>query len=201
MKLIKHLLKISISLLSLSFLVSCSDSNLFSTNESFDSGYAQIILTQGTEDEIFEFKIPIDESDQVYAKSTSAADNAALKAYLIQAKNGYEKPFEAFSIKFVPSQVDSSGNTVSPYATVVFTESTLEEGTSDFPMSRTFYLNSTTNFSISNYSISSSSSGKISFDWAVDDDNSVKASQVYSNYEVKSYRLKSVKFVVQCKSN
>ncbi len=201
MKLIKHLLKISISLLSLSFLVSCSDSNLFSTNESFEKGYAQIVLTQGTEDEIFEFTIPIDEGDQVYAKTSSAADNATLKAYVIQAKNGYEKPFEAFSIKFVPEQTDSSGSTSSAYATVVFTESTLEEGISDFPMSRTFYLNSSTNFSSSNYSISASSSGKISFDWSVDDDNSVKASQTYSNYEVKSYNLKSVKFVVQCESN
>ncbi len=175
---------------------SCSN---FTTKNSFSGGTAQITLTQGTEDEVFTFNIPVDDEADVYAQQTTAADDAGLKAYLLQAKNGYEKPFETFYIKFVPSQVNSQGEVISPYATVVFTEFSIEEGTYFYPSSRTFFLNEETSFSSADYSLATGSGGKISFDWSVNDENSVKASQVYSNYEVKSYSLKSVKFTAELK--
>ena len=75
-------------------LSSCSN---FTTKNSFSGGTAQITLTQGTEDEVFTFNIPVDDEADVYAQQTTAADDAGLKAYLLQAKTAMKNHLKLFT--------------------------------------------------------------------------------------------------------
>jgi hypothetical protein len=167
-----------------------------------DSNYAEVTLASGT---VFRFELPPnDGSDDIYAVRTTSSESSSVKAYTVSALDASDVPYDAFYLKLTPVYTDSDGNTVGPTAVVRVT--TYSASTSDtqidsnyYPKSRTFNLSSSTELSSANYDTPVSSGGKFAFNWTVDDDNEVEASETYSDYTYKSYPVVSVKVLATVK--
>ncbi|MCR5219338.1 hypothetical protein [Treponema sp.] len=161
------------------------------TDQAYEGNYATITFTQGTDDTVYEFTLPYEEDD-IYADTTTAADNASLTAYKIQAKNGYNDPFQSIEVLFVPAQ---SGNE-SPYLTVVFYDRLEQNGnTSDIYQQRTFTLDSSAGLTTGNYKKSIIKGGKLFLSWQVGDENSVECDSAYTSSTVNHYNIKGLSFL------
>lgn len=172
-----------------------------SGNDAAEGNYARIVFTQGTGDSVYYFDIPYGE-DEIYAEKTTAKDDSSLTAYKIQCKNGYEDPFQALEILFVPEQINAQGSVQSASLTAVFYDRLLQNGssnTSDIYQNRTFVLDSSKSFSSENYRISSVKDGKIFLNWQVNDENSITCETDYTDGSVNRYNMKGLTFMATIK--
>ncbi|MBO6176026.1 MAG: hypothetical protein J6O39_00580 [Treponema sp.] len=161
------------------------------TDRTYEGNYATVTFTQGTEDTVYKFTLPY-EDDEIYADTTTAKDNASLTAYRIQAKNGYEDPFQALEVLFVPVQTDNE----TPYLTVTFYDRLEQNGnTSDIYQQRTFTLDSSSGLSAGSYTKSVVKGGKLFLNWQVSDVNSVECDSAYTNSTVNHYNIKGLSFL------
>ena len=148
------------------------------TDRTYEGNYATVTFTQGTEDTVYKFTLPY-EDDEIYADTTTAKDNASLTAYRIQAKNGYEDPFQALEVLFVTfyDRLEQNGNT------------------SDIYQQRTFTLDSSSGLSAGSYTKSVVKGGKLFLNWQVSDVNSVECDSAYTNSTVNHYNIKGLSFL------
>ena len=185
----KKLVSSVIALLAFLLFMSCE------TDRAYEGNYAAITFTQGTDDTVYEFTLPYEEDD-IYAVKTTAKDNASLTAYKIQAKNGYEDPFQAIEVLFVPAQTGCE----EAYLTVVFYDRLKQNSaTSDIYQQRTFTLDSSKGLSSNSYKKSNVKGGKLFFNWQISDANSVECDFAYTNSTINRYNLKGLSFLATIK--
>ncbi len=166
---------------------SCSQAEI-----STEGNFIKVVLLQGN-GEGGEYEVTFDlaapSSPGIFAKHTSAADDASADRYSVCAYSAYEAPYCSCQLYLVPGHKAKDGSYAEPQALVTFTEFTIDD--TPIPQSRTFRLTADSHFGRENYHVPQGKGGKLTVSWKVDDAYSEVTSSG-TTYSKKSYSIKGL---------
>lgn len=197
----KALLILSASLLS-AFFVSCYDE----VPKAAEDGSASVVIKQTSsisEYQTFNFDMPANGYDKIYAERITSPEDAEAFAYVIKACSSYDYPFYALEVVLIPGYTNRKGEKIESSATIRVTEYEIdleeaeeynkELGRYEYgyeePKTWFYTLNSSTGFSDENFRIPCGNEGVFKLEFATSDKFGVLGDEMYCDLINQTYPL------------